>query len=399
MKKLYLYILVVALLIGSCSDNNRSSLLTTKVNGKSIPILKFKEVKDTISLSVSQLFDNVSFIKLETNNENLLSTGKWSIGKKYFIMFSYKLGIFQFDTKGKFIRKVVNMGNGPNEVSNPIWTISEDESEIFIYDSNSSKNILCFDLNSGHYLHNIPVAIEGKLKNIYLINDSILVCAPIIGTGQPAGKFYVFWQNLEGKLIHGLPSPEKKYQVVNDQDLLYPVGNHFHYRPVDGDTIFLVKNYQMEPCFIFDRQNDFHNQDEVGWTTFSVLAETTDLLIVSTSTIKERVELGPEFGPNAYRSSGISACFYVDKISNKPFLISTFYNDFLGEMQNPSQLRNQTGDQKYFSIEAISLLKRINEIKMDSQIKIKNRDEILKLEIGLKESDNPILLVGKFMKK
>jgi hypothetical protein len=85
--------------------------------------------------------------------------------------------------------------------------------------------------------------------------------------------------------------------------------------------------------------------------------------------------------------------------SDKPFLISTFYNDFLGEMQNPSQLRNQTGDQKYFSIEAISLLKRINEIKMDSQIKIKNRDEILKLEIGLKESDNPILLVGKFMKK
>ena len=394
MKHLHLLILIGALVIWACSNNKHGSLHMVEINGKQIPLLKFSEVRDTISLSLSQLLDDVSFIKLETKNDNLLSAGKWSLGKKFFIVFSNKSGIFQFDSEGKYIRKLVNMGKGPQEILNPIWTISKDESQIYIYDSNSPNGILCFNLNSGLYLYRILLTLKGRLKNIYLLNDSILACAPIIGTGAPAGKYYIFWQNLAGKFIQGLPSTEKKGYVVSDQDLLYPVGNYFHYRPVDGDTIFLIKNYQMEPCFIFDRQNDLSSaQNRVGQTTFSVLAETNDFLIAGTSTIKERVEVGP----NAYRSSGIAAYYYIDKINNKPFLISTFYNDFLGEKQNPSQLRNQTGDLKYISIEAISLLNQINVIKMNSGIKIKNRDEFLKLELGMTENDNPVLLVGKFV--
>lgn len=134
MRNLHLTILIGTLLLNSCSNSKTGSLSTTVVNGKSVPLLKFSEIRDTITLTLSQLFDDVSFIKLETTEDNKITRGKWSIGDKYIVGFVRQSGLFQFTSDGKFIRKLANYGKGPQEIYYPIWTISKDESHIYIYD-------------------------------------------------------------------------------------------------------------------------------------------------------------------------------------------------------------------------------------------------------------------------
>jgi hypothetical protein len=158
---------------------------------------------------------------------------------------------------------------------------------------------------------------------------------------------------------------------------------------VNGDTIFQIKDFKMEPTFIFKLENS-DQQSDPGSTTFSILTETPDLIIVRTSTVTEKVIAGP----NSFRSKIKNAFYYVDKTKNKAYVISSFYNDYLGEKQNPRPIETQTGDQRYFGEEAVSLLKKINAIKSDPDIKILNRETFLNIGRELTENDNPILFIG-----
>lgn len=391
MRNLHLIILIGTLLLNSCSNSENRSLSTTVVNGKSIPLIKFNEIQDTITLNLSQLFDDVSFIKLETTEDNKISKGKWSIGDKYIVGFVRQSGIFQFTSDGKYIRKLANYGKGPQEIYYPIWTISKDESHIYIYDLLKPKNFLCFDLNSGLFDKEIPIPLEGLLKNIYFVNDSILICAPVIGTGNPAGEYYLFWQKLTGELIDGVLARTSSKPIVPIENLLYPVGDNFHYRPINSDTIFQVNGYKIEPSLILDANNTLINpENEIGKTNTSIFIETSNFIIIQTDKITSKEVIAE----NTIGYQGSKKYFYVDKLHKKTYLISKFYNDLLGLQQNPISFEDQISRTKYISIEAISLQKRISDIKNDANVKIKDLNTILKLEDGLTENDNPVLIIG-----
>lgn len=395
MRNLHLTILIGTLLLNSCSNSKTGSLSTTVVNGKSVPLLKFSEIRDTITLTLSQLFDDVSFIKLETTEDNKITRGKWSIGDKYIVGFVRQSGLFQFTSDGKFIRKLANYGKGPQEIYYPIWTISKDESHIYIYDLLKPKNFLCFDLNSGLFDKEIPIPLEGLLKNIYFINDSVLICAPIIGTGNPAGNYYLFWQKLSGELIEGVPARTSSKPIVPSENLLYPVGDNFHYRPIYSDTIFQVNGYQIEPYIVLDADNTRINpENEIGKTNSTIFIETTNFIIIQTDKITSKEVIGE----NTIGYQGSKKYFYVDKLHNRPYVISKFNNDLLGQQQDPISFEDQSSNTKYISIEAISLLKRISAIRRDPSIKIKDRNTILNLEDGLTENDNPVLIIGTLEK-
>lgn len=395
MKHLLLFKLIGALLIISCSNSNHGTLPMIEINGKQVPILKFNEVRDTISLSLSQLLDDVSFIRLETKDEYKLSGGKWSIGEKYIVGYCRRSGMFQYTSDGKFIRKFSNFGKGPLEVYYPNWTISKDESHIYIYDLLKPKNLLCFDLDSGLFTKNIPISLEGQLKNICLINDSVLVCAPIIGTGEPASDYYIFWQNLAGKFIKGIPARNITKPTVPSENILYRVGNYLHYRPVYGDTIFQLNDFQMEPCFIFEIDKKLVNpENDIGHTKITVLTESPDFILIETYTINSKDVIGE----NTIGYTGKYKYYFINKLNKSPYLINSFYNDFTGEkLRQLISFEDQISDLKYISIDAFSLLKKINRIKLDSGIKVKSRDAFINLGVGMTENDNPVLLVGKFV--
>src|SRR5665648_51170 len=108
-----------------------------------VPVIRLSDIKDPIVVNMFQFFNNVSYVKLETRDDNKLGRVKWIIGNKYLVGYDRGSGFVQFTSDGKFIRKFANYGKGPQEVSYPIWTVSKDESHIYIYDFLKPKYFLC----------------------------------------------------------------------------------------------------------------------------------------------------------------------------------------------------------------------------------------------------------------
>jgi len=112
-------------------------------------------------LKYSSIFDNIKFVKLETNENSLIGRIDQLIfyNDIIYILDRYiSKAVFIFDSSGKFLGKVGAIGKGPGEYLNPNYIdINVHSDEILVYD-NFKNNIMTYDL-SGKYRNTI------KLKN------------------------------------------------------------------------------------------------------------------------------------------------------------------------------------------------------------------------------------------
>jgi hypothetical protein len=393
MKNLIFMIVAGIILLVSCAKEESKEVTYTKVNGKKVPLLHFEDVKDSISLSLSDVVSGVEFVKLETREDALISQAEWIVGKKYLIAFCYDQGLFQFDRDGKFVRKLAFIGRGPKEIQYPVFNISEKNDLLFLVERNSPVYILSIDLETGSFLNNILLTRPGRIQNIILTKDTILACAPLVDSGLPSGKYYFFRQTTSGIFIDGILTGNKEGESYdNGENLLYKVGESLHYRPVNSDTVFLIKKNHLEPFFIFDAGNNALGPDvQIGRTTFSIVAETPGYFILKIFTITTKEQMGEK----AFRYKGKQQLLLIDKKNERAHYISSFYNDFTGEKLNPYYAKFQSNGIFYMAIDAYSLLEKIEKVKSDPNLEIKNRDDFLKLSEGLTENDNPVLLIGK----
>lgn len=387
-------ILILIFLIISCGNIQNWNFQKVANNSKNISVVDLSKIKEEKTVTTSQLFSNVSYIKLETLNNNILGSVKWSIGNKYIVGYASGLGFYQFTTDGKYIRKLANFGRGPQEVYYPSWTISKDERHIYIYDQLKPKSFLCINLITGYFDKNIPIPVEGFLRNIELINDSILICAPVNGEGKPASKYALFWQTLSGKLIETIPSRIKSKPIIPSDNLLYRVGDQLHYRPLNSDTIFQVNGYRIDPYIIF-KSNNTKSDTDIGSTRLDVYLETPDFFLIALRTLKSKNIIGQD----AIGDVSESKDYIIDKKNGKAYLIKYFINDFIGQTWMPYSLVNQNSPRKYISIEAALLKKQVKTLRSDSEITIKDRDKILNLADSMTEFDNPIIVIETLERK
>lgn len=352
-----------------------------------VPVIELRDIKDPIVVNMFQFFNNISYVKLETTEDNKLGRVKWSIGNKYLVGYDRGSGFVQFTSDGKFIRKFANYGKGPHEVYYPIWTVSKDESHIYIYDFLKPKYFLCFNLNSGNFDKNIPIPIEGEINNVYFVNDSTLICAPVVGNGKPAGNYYLFWQTLSGKLIKTLSAKTKSKPVVLSGNILYKVGDQFRYRPLYSDTIFQVNNFSIDPYIIF--KGTSRQGSEIGSNNFEIFLETPEFFIVKSSVIKSKEALGQ----NTVGYVTVQEDYLVNKITKKMYVISKVENDLNDLPVYPFSMMDQISPKKYIIVEAVSFLNTIARFKKDPDKQIKDRVKIMDIGRGMTETDNPVLII------
>ncbi len=392
MRFLFLVITIGTLILFACNEANKEEVSQTEVNGKMLPLLGFEDVKDSVSLSLSALIKDAEFVKLETRQDALIANAQWIVGEKYIIAFCYNLGLYQFARDGSFVRKLAFIGRGPQEIQYPVFTLSERNKLLYLVERNGPESIKCIDLKTGEFRSDIPLAISGRLQNFIITDDTIINCAPLVDSGQPSGKYYFFRQTTSGNFIDGiLTGNEKGESYDNGEKLLYRVGGLMHYRPVNSDTVFLIRRDHMEPFFIFDAGNNELGPDiQIGRTTFTILEETPDFFILKTFTITTKEQMGEK----AFRYKGKRRLILVDKVKKQARYISPFTNDFTGEKLNPYYAKFQSNGIFFMSIDAFSFLKKAEKIKPNPGLEIKNRDRFLKLSEELTENDNPVLLIG-----
>ena len=112
----FFYSFIAGVLLWSCVGKTNDSN-AIDIDGHKVHFIDLRAVSDTTAKSLSDFITDVSFVKLETNEESVVSYGKWIIGKKYLLIFIQKHGILQFSRDGKFIRKLVSVGKGPQEIA------------------------------------------------------------------------------------------------------------------------------------------------------------------------------------------------------------------------------------------------------------------------------------------
>ncbi len=378
-------------LLCSCLGKNDRSIKYIEINGCTIPELIIEEIKDSINLKLSELVENVDFIKLQTTPEVQISNGKWLIGSEHIIVFCQGQGLFQFSWNGSFIRKLAGFGTGPEEIMSPVMCTDSNNSTLYVSDLIRSNQILKIDLKSGRIIENIGTARRGRIQDMIMFNDTTLVIAPFVGDGHSSSNLFIYFQNVKGDFINGIPSFGEGGLFILGSNLLSKIGNQVNYKPAGSDTLFRVIEDMLNPYFIICSKESYNDDEPSGKKSFEVILETQGYLILKIFQLRVANSLRGS-RPQDQKSHMI----FFDKKEMKAYNISSFVNDFTGEKISSGQISIKNDNYFFMLIDAFSLIKIVEMQRSEPDNTIQGIDRLSVLANSSTENDNPVLLVGQF---
>lgn len=138
--KLILIVLLILLLACNNKDIN-------------VPIVSYdieKAIENVEHIMLSEIANNIVFIPLETTKESIVADIREIIFTSEHILVKDDFEkLLLFNKEGKFLRKIGQKGNGPDEyLSASNIRISDSNEDLYIFDGNRLK-IMAFDLKTG----------------------------------------------------------------------------------------------------------------------------------------------------------------------------------------------------------------------------------------------------------
>lgn len=124
----------------------------------------------------SQLFDEVQIIPLETNRECMIQKiKKFEISNnKIFALDTKQKAILIFDAQGKFIKKIQNVGKGPEEyIAVTDFNINRNLQQIELLSPQGA--IITYDLD-GNFLKRHNLKLKGKVVHYFTNISEDIVC-------------------------------------------------------------------------------------------------------------------------------------------------------------------------------------------------------------------------------
>ncbi|WP_040602876.1 6-bladed beta-propeller [Paraprevotella xylaniphila] len=158
--KKYFAIGVSWFLFTFCSNSPKNTFLSNYyIENDSIPSLFLGNMEEGGILNYSDIYDTLSFVKLETNPEALIGrVSKVEILKNgdFLIFDNANAGIFVFSSKGTFLNFIGHRGNGEKEYITPEDVVYDTyNDEIIVWDHN--KMHLMFFHTDGKYIRKIKL--------------------------------------------------------------------------------------------------------------------------------------------------------------------------------------------------------------------------------------------------
>jgi len=367
--------------------------------------------QDFIDLKLSNIVDSVRLIALETSKNVVIQANNFYVSEDFIIAFSQD-GIYKFSSNGKFLKKILGWGRGPDEIIGIGFSYFCDESKNLLYigDMNVRQKLLVYDLLLDKFLTPIKKSIPGNWESFSIYNDSLILGIPTYPFDSNSDSYALFSQNLNGKFLSGIPNFKKVLwgpnQLETFQRSYLITGNNYYRISFDyDDTLFTLKSNRLVPYLTLDfniprdnppssiikngdRSINFQKVEALGFTIIgvSIVKEVTR---VSASTIK--TNWGRKY-------------FILNKITGKSQIVRTYEDDFSGiiqkanngEIKFPMFLKNGN----LVIIYQPDMIKKITEKGLKNPIFTQKLEEdLLKINRNLQETDNPILLIGKLKEK
>jgi hypothetical protein len=362
---------------------------------------------DYINLKLSEIADSFEIVRIETSKNAIINANDYYVSGKNIVAFSQD-GIYKFSSDGKFQKKIISWGRGPDDISGFMSYFYDEKNDLIYFDDSDQKSrLLVYDLNLDKFVSPINKAIEGFWGSFAIINDSLILGK---SPSYSANPFAIYFQTFNGKFVSGIPNIKKRLLGSNPNATHQPVylciaKDTYRISYELDDTLFTLKNNKLIPYITFDfkipREKIPNARNEKGDRTISFpKVEPSSFLIIGVSVIDEITWETPTAG----RSKSTRKYFFLNKSTGKHSIIKTYEDDISGEIQLPGENRINfplfLKNGKAIVVYQPSIIKKIAEtIQTNSILTQELKDEIIEINKTLQETDNPVLLIGKIKNK
>ncbi|MCD7938526.1 MAG: 6-bladed beta-propeller [Tannerellaceae bacterium] len=361
------------------------------VNGEQVVVADLNLFsKEVQTIPLSELIEDVRFLKLDDRPEALVEAGLTFVTENYIglgkIQFPQRMPYKLFDRQGNYLSTIGSIGQGPGEYTNMYADYIDEKNERVYILPWSAKFLLAYDFQ-GKPCDPIPLAYTVPKGVIQVDGDKQRVYVGIIPF-ENYDSDAVYWvQDFQGNVIHEVEaghfyvypdfSNEIKSQRNTADKSLYIL-----YWESRQDSLYHYDELQqkLKPVFTIDFKGDIPMHDYGELPGYFLANITTDF---------KQVEWGTQAELPAYE-------LLVDKKTLK----GTFYrivNDYLGNI--PLEYSMFYFKNGYFTLnmEPAHLKQQLEDF-LESNFKIKDEDReyLTKLCNSIsEEDDNNYMMIGK----
>ncbi len=393
--------LLLALILASCNNQKARNQDDAVFN------VSFDDCKTTVDLKLSDLIDNYTFVKLETTPESLIGLNPRIILAKDNIIVIDMNGIYKFTADGRFVRKIIKFGRGPDEISIAInYSYYEKRNLLLIEDNIRNKDILqIYDIENEKFLDPIKKYSHGRWGSFLVYNDSLIMgsMAPVI---VDTNRYALFIQNSEGKILSGITNSRKVLdarlnketvqrllfcQGVNDVFSFYVYDDTlFRYTP-KGLLPYLIVSYNSPRNYM--RTMGFKiGESRVGFPS----VDNSSFILLTESTYTGESQEGSMVRFNYNRNY-----YFLNKTDKSFSKIKSYTDDISGKIQEcngetlsfPVLILGNSLYVLYYPNDLIN-----SKLKDYASLPPDVSDQLQKIQEGLDVMDNPILLIGSIKK-
>jgi hypothetical protein len=354
------------------------------------------DINDSIEIDLSELADNLHIVRLETL-ESVVMGGIYSmVVEENYMIIGTEREYFLFDKKGRFIRRLLKTGRGPEEFITPIFSQVARNGVVYFSDFQKSKKYLyCLDLINGK-LDRILRPNSGYVQCLIPDTDTTLLVISEDFAFDPNSHssatmdYSLIRQDFKGNLLGEISLgvfkgsfpflPTRYSMFINDKDIL--ISNPRF------DTLYRFSNFKIQPIWYNTFKTNYNNQLSQQKIPNASLIHYSDSSILLEKYITD-INVNRIWNRN-------NQLLIMDRVNNKVKIIKKLYFKdsalplgFSGDIQ----LNN---DQFCIVLKA----KDVNRMLKNPLINKSISDIIVlnppRTTEPITDFDNPFLLIGKF---
>jgi hypothetical protein len=282
MKTTFFSLLVIIILSPSCKN---SSQITTNLP---YHINLEKSINNEKPLPLSSIGKKIEYIPLETNPECLIKrVSNISVTDSFIVVSDNNLGLLLFSIKGKYLRKIGNIGRGPDEYPNVNdFIVDNNQKEIYVL---STREVNVYDFN-GQFKRDFKLDFPCE-QIIMDENDDLIIhrynsAQP---TTNPVYSWYIY--DKSGIVLQKIENTLKRVNggVTVPMSPLYVYNGTTHFMEFGIDTLYNYSRNEKIPYAVFNLGKMKHPVDPTlseslknkNWIWISYIRETKDLLLIS----------------------------------------------------------------------------------------------------------------------
>ena len=351
-------------------------------------------IDNKTNLKISDIASEVSYLPLETTEDNLIQEIQKVVFTENFIFVADENGLYQFTDRGEFIRQIGSLGRGPGEHSVIMNFAVNEKADIVIVQGTYS--IVEYDLE-GNYVKNIrrlpgqefefidqDRIVFYKANNINSPVNLIITSLDL----EPVRKFY----NLN-------PKAATNYSLSGAP--LYNFKDHLYFKEHWNDTLFCIQDSVLIPHIIFNESELLLDKNFEIKSSGSVPDLVSQLEKVENKLMTDNILESERFVFISYRQGMNPRTHrYVRVLFDKDNSIACclnngeFINDIDGGLDFYPQLIADSRVLVHW-LDAYSLKAHIASpdfaTSVSEETSMRNKLEIL--GSSLKDTDNPVLML------